>query len=130
MQLRYRNSHVHGTRNKGREFTVDFDINHRVEPALRTPTLGMAPKRYRPAKEVEAPGAGKASDKEELVQARATKRAERVKARYEEAEKHKEIVRGIVLLCFTSRKTLLMCRETRTFVKGSIERLLKHTKCR
>ena len=90
----------------------------------------MAPKRYRPAKEVEAPGASKASDKEELVQARATKRAERVKARYEEAEKHKEIVRGIVLLCFTSRKTLLICRETRTFVKGSIERLLKNTKWR
>ena len=60
----------------------------------------MAPKRYRTTMEREVPDTSKASDKEELVQARATKRAERVKARYEEAEKHKEIVCGIVLLRF------------------------------
>jgi hypothetical protein len=64
----------------------------------------MAPKRYRPAKEGDA-GTSKSSDKEELVKARATKRAERVKARYEEAEKHKEIVRGVVSASVSRRKT-------------------------
>ncbi|KAF8268653.1 hypothetical protein EI94DRAFT_1727155 [Lactarius quietus] len=50
----------------------------------------MAPKRYQTAK-AEDTCISQTSDKDELVKARAIKRAERVKARYEEAEKHKEI---------------------------------------
>ncbi|KAH8977998.1 hypothetical protein EDB86DRAFT_991424 [Lactarius hatsudake] len=58
--------------------------------ALRTPTLAMAPKRYLPSKSGITSTSSKTSDKEELLNARALKRAERVKVRYEEAEKRKE----------------------------------------
>ncbi|KAH9059441.1 hypothetical protein EDB83DRAFT_2552313 [Lactarius deliciosus] len=58
---------------------------------LRTPTLAMAPKRYLPSKSGMTSTSSKTSDKEELLNARALKRAERVKARYEEAEKRKDI---------------------------------------
>jgi hypothetical protein len=55
----------------------------------------MAPKRrHQPVKAGDT-STSQTSDKEELVKARATKRAERVKAKYEEAEKHKELVRII-----------------------------------
>lgn len=83
-----------------REVAADLDINYRVDLlALRNQTIAMAPKRYQPPKAGDA-GTSKASDKEELVKARAIKRAERVKARYEEAEKHKEVVRTLRLVQF------------------------------
>lgn len=51
----------------------------------------MAPKRYLPSKSGITSTSSKTPDKEELLNARALKRAERVKVRYEEAEKLKEV---------------------------------------
>ena len=107
MKLRYRNGHVQATRNirtrrreVAKEVAADFDINHRVDLlALHNPTIAMAPKRYQSAKSGDT-GTSKTSDKEELVKARAIKRIERVKARFEEAEKHKEVVRTLRPLLF------------------------------
>ena len=55
----------------------------------------MAPKRHPPANVRNMSSNDHTSDKEMLLNARALKRAERVKARHVEAEKHKEVVRNI-----------------------------------
>ena len=89
----------------------------------------MAPKRrYQPVKAGDT-GTSQTSDKEELVKARATKRAERVKARYEEAEKHKEAVRIIVFASISGnlKTRCSYCRETCTFARASTNRLSKNT---
>jgi hypothetical protein len=103
--------------------------------ALRASTVAMAPKRYQPANAGSTSTSNKTSDTEELLNARALKRAERVKARFEEAEKHKEVVRSIPSSSVSRRankshRNSHVCRETPTFARGSTERPSGNTKPR
>src|SRR6266404_922150 len=93
----------------------------------------MARKRYQPPKTGGMSTDSKTSEKEELVKARALKRAERVEARRVDAEKHKEFVRSTHLLHFRLRvkhisRTCSRCREMRTFARRSTTRLSRNTK--
>ncbi|KAH8979476.1 hypothetical protein EDB92DRAFT_1955083 [Lactarius akahatsu] len=89
----------------------------------------MAPKRYQPPKAGIISTSSKTSDKEELLKARALKRTERVKARCEEAEKHKEVARRIAspsVLCRVNKShRMLMPQGNALFRKGEYRKAIE-----